>query len=151
MAKVVKGQAIIVNGLPELQKAFERIGGGKANFGIEYELQHRLRNIGEHVAVAAEGFITHKTGRHGDPTLPRLEDTLGTSVTAKRATVFSTSPYARVQQFGGGPKAGWTRRGPHVQARNASRFLTKAVASEHAYVEQETDAVLDWIVKEWNA
>lgn len=150
MARVARGYGIAIEGLPQLQKALERVGGGKANFGVQYELQHRLRNIGEHVAEASRGFIPHRTGRHGDKGLPRLEDTLKVSVTARRSTVYTDSPYSAVQQYGGGPKAGWAGRGPHIKRGNASKWLTRGAASERAYVEQETDALLDWIVREWN-
>lgn len=149
MAKT-SSQAVVIDGLPELRKAFERIGAGKADFGIGYEVDHRLRNMGEHLVEVTPAFITHATGRHGDPDLPKLEDTLRVSVTQRRATVFTNSPYAAVQQWGGGPKTGWANRGPHVKRENASRFLTKAVASEREYVDQEANAVLDWIEKEWN-
>jgi hypothetical protein len=146
----VLDQGIVVRGFPELQKALERIGP-KANFGVEYEVQRRLHNIGEHVAVASEGFITHGTGRHGDPALPRLEDTVRVSVTQRRSTVYSQSPYAAVQNFGGGPKAGWAARGPHIPRASASKWLNKAVASERTYVDSEYDGVLDFIEREWNA
>jgi hypothetical protein len=148
MAKVYD-QGIVVRGFPELQKAFQRIDP-RANFGLSYELQRRLKSIGEHVAVASEGFIPHATGRHGDPALPKLEETVRVSVTQNRSSVYSNSPYASVQNFGGGPAAGWTRRGPHVQRGRASKWLNKAVASERAYVDSEFDGVLDWIEREWN-
>lgn len=148
MARVVD-QGIVVRGLPELQKAFQRIDPS-SNFGMEYELQRRLRNIGEHVAMAAPPFITHNTARHGDPGLPKLAETVRVSVTAKRASVYSTSPYAPVQNFGGGPKAGWAAKGPHIRRDRASKWLNKAVASERAYVDSEFDGVLDWIEREWN-
>jgi phage gpG-like protein len=146
----VRGMGVIVQGLPEVQKAFARIEGGRGNFGVEYELQHRLRNIGEHVAEAAPRFVTHRTGRHGDPRLPRLEDDVRVSVTTRSASVYSTSPYAPIQNFGGGPKAGWGARGPHVTRARASKWLNKAVASERQYVKDEFQGLLDWIEAEWN-
>lgn len=145
----VENFGVVIEGLPQLRRAFEQIEG-RGNFGVGYEVTHRLRNIGEHVAQAAPGFVTHKTGRHGDPSLPRLETTVRVSVTANRASVYTDSPYGRVQQYGGGPRAGWGARGPHVQRQNASKWLSRAVASERGYVEEQTDAVLDWIVTEWN-
>lgn len=148
--EVIQGYGITIEGLPQLQKALERVGGGRANFGVEYELQHRLRNIGERVAEASREFVPHRTGRHGDRGLPPLEDTLKVSVAVRRSTIYTDSPYSRVQQFGGGPKSGWSRRGPHVQRANASKWLTKGVASQRAYVDQEAEAVLDWIAAEWN-
>lgn len=147
---VDKGEnAVAMIGFEELNRALARISGGVGNFGVAYEVQERLRKIGETVAAAAPQFVTHKTGRHGDPQEPRLEDSVRVAVTAKAATVYSTAIYGGVQNYGGGPHAGWGARGPHVKQRDASRWMSRAVASQRQYVKDELDGLLDWVVAEF--
>jgi hypothetical protein len=143
----VQGKGVIIHGLTELNHALERIDG-PGNFGLDYELSRRLRNIGESVARVASGNVTHRTGRHGDASQPRLEDTIKVSVTKRRASVYSTSIYGGAQQFGAGPKAGWANRGPHIRADRASKFMSKAVASQRDFIAEEADGLLDWLAKE---
>ncbi len=138
-------------GFKELNAALNRIGYGKSDFGIEYELQRRLRIVGETVAKSAPGFVTHKTDRHGGPGNPRLEDSVRVSVTQKSASVFSTAEHGGVQNVGGGPHAGWAARGPHVQKDKASRWMIRAVAANREVVAQQMDGLLDWVVDEFQA
>lgn len=150
MAKyAVTDQGIAMHGFAELQTALRGLEGGPGNFGLEYELQQRVRAMGEQVAKAAPRFVTHKTGRHGNPANPRLEDSARVSVTARSASVFSIAEHGGVQNVGGGPKAGWPARGPHVRADKASHWMNKAVASQAGYIEAETEQMLDWIVREF--
>ncbi len=150
MPYIVTTEAIQVRGYKELSKALERVGGQeRANFGVSYELKNRLRTIGEKVAKAAPQYVTHKTGRHGDPAVPRLEDSVRVSVTQKAAAVYSTAIHGGVQNVGGGPHAGgWAGRGPHVRRADASRWMIKAVASQRAETEKELDGLVDWVVRE---
>lgn len=150
MAPKVQGQGVILHGFVELNRALERIGGGKADFGLEYELQRRLRVIGETVAKAAPQFVTHRTGRHGDPVQPRLEESVRVSVTKRSASVFSTAIHGGAQNSGAGPKAGWAARGPHIRKDKASRWMNKAVASQREFVKDELDGLLDWLVEEFH-
>jgi hypothetical protein len=140
--------AVPVRGFEGVSAALLRIEG-RGDFGIEYEMHRQLRAIGEHVAAAAPGFVTHKTGRHPDPENPRLEDSVRVSVTQRSASVYSTALHGGVQNFGGGPHAGWAARGPHVRKDRASRWMTRAVESQEAYVRESTEKVLDWVISEW--
>lgn len=151
MAYAVRDQGIVMVGFKELTQALHRIEGGSANFGLEYELQKRLRVIGETVARAAPGFVTHKTGRHGDPDNPRLEDSVRVSVTQRSASVYSTALHGGAQQAGAGPKAGWGARGPHIRKDRASKWMGKAVASQREFVAAEMDSLLTWVVDEFAA
>lgn len=145
MASPVRDQGIVMSGFTELNRALERIGS-RSNFGIEYELQRRLRTVGETVAKAAPQFVTHKTGRNSG----QLESSVKVSVTTKSASVYSTSVYGGIQNVGGGPKAGWSARGPHIRRANASQWMNKGVASQRAFVTDELEGLLDWVVEEFN-
>lgn len=139
-------QAILMSGFVELQRSLETISS-KSDFGIEYELQRRLRRIGDKVARDAPAFVTHATGRHGEGM--RLEESVRVSVTKHLAMVYSESVYGGVQNFGGGPKAGWAARGPHVRRVNASKWMTRAVQANREYVAGELDGVLDFVKREF--
>jgi|SRR6185437_9203551 len=151
MAKyAVADQGVAVHGFTELNAALRRIEGGRGNFGLQYELQQRLREMGEAVARAAPQFVTHDT-KNARPGKPRLEDSVKVSVTARSASVYSTAPHGGVQNVGGGPKAGWAARGPHVKAAKASHWMNRAVASNAAVIEAEMEELLDFIVREFEA
>jgi hypothetical protein len=144
----LQGQGVILHGFVELERALERIDG-PGNFGLDYELNRRLRTVGESIARVAPNFVTHATGRHGDTDQPRLEDSVGVSVTKRRASVFSRAVYGGAQQFGAGPHAGWAARGPHIRQDRASKWMSKAVNSQREFISEELDGLLDWLVKEF--
>jgi hypothetical protein len=136
---------VAVRGWKELTRTLHQLSS-KADFGIEYELQRRLRVIGEKNAKAAERFITHKYGHtKTDP----LEGSMRVSVTQNRAAVFSTSAHGGVQNVGGGPAAGWAARGPHVKRANASKFAIRGVQAEREWTQAEMEGLCDWIVEEF--
>lgn len=139
-------QGVAVSGFTGLNAALKRIEGGAGNFGVQYELQRRLRVVGEKVGRAAEAFITHKYGPSSDDP---LEGSVNVSVTQTRAAVFSNSAHGGAQNSGAYPKAGKDARGPHIQARNASKWMNKGVASEREFVAAEMDGLLDWVVTEF--
>jgi hypothetical protein len=141
----VQDQGIVMSGFTELNRALERIGS-RGNFGIEYEMQRRLRTVGETVAKAAPQFVTHKT-RGGSG---QLEGSVRVSVTTKSASVYSSSVYGGAQNSGAGPKAGWAARGPHIRKDKASHWMNRAVASQRAFVQDELEGLLDWVVDEFN-
>jgi hypothetical protein len=142
----VQDQGIAMAGFKELNDALHRIGS-RGDFGVEYEMQRRLRAIGEKVASVAPTFVTHRTqSRAGGE---RLEDSVKVSVTKTQASVFSTAVHAGVQNSGGGPKAGWAARGPHVRAANASHWMNEAVNSQREFVAEEMDGLVDWVVNEF--
>lgn len=135
---------VAVRGFTQLSKALARIEGeGIADYGLAYELRSRLHAIGETVKAQAEGYAPEKSGE--------LRRSLAVSVTQRSASVFARAIYGGVQNFGGGPAAGWQYRGPHVKRANASRFMDRAVDSEEVYVEAEMDSLLDWLVTEFDA
>lgn len=135
---------IVVHGFTQLNRALERIDGGKANFGIAYELQARLKRVGEATAKASERFITHKYPSHS--TSDRLEGSNRVSVTKTRATVYSTSAHGGAQQFGAWSKG----RGPHIRRANASRWQSKGVEAEKERTKEEMDGLIDWLVDEFH-
>jgi hypothetical protein len=145
MPPPVRDAAVAVRGFEEIQRALLTIGEG-----AEPELRKRLRNIGEEVARAAPGFVTHKTGRHGGSGNPALESSVRVSVGLRSASVYSTALHGGVQNVGGGPHAGWAARGPHVQHKNASEWMNKAVRSKQAFVEAEILDLLAWVETEWS-
>lgn len=132
-----EGDAVVLEGFAQLQAALKRIEDGTYP-----ELRERLRAIGEHVKARAEGNITHRTGRHGAEG-PRLGQSLKVSVTQRSASVYSTAVHGGAQNVGA-----WTRdgRGPHISRANASHYMDKAVKSEQAFVEQETEALIQWLL-----
>lgn len=148
MAFKISEQGIAMGGFSELNAALRRVEGGRGNFGLEYELQKRLREIGETIAKSAPGFVTHNTGRHGNTGL-RLEDSVKVSVAATSASVYSTAVHGGAQNSGAGPHAGWAARGPHIQKDRASRWMTKAVNSKRAFVQAEMEGLVDWVVEEF--
>jgi hypothetical protein len=147
MAAVASDQAIVLNGFTQLSRALRRVEGGPGNFGLGYELQRRLRTVGETVAKAAPGFITHRTGRGSG----ELEGSVKVSVTTRSASVYSTSVYGGIQNFGGGPHGGWAARGPHIRKANASHWMDRAVNSQTAFVAKELDGLIDWLIDEFEA
>ncbi len=144
----LQGYGVVMHGFVELERALTRIDG-PGNFGLDYELNRRIGNVGQSIARVAPSFVTHKTGRHGDPGQPRLEDSVKVSVTKRRASVYSSSIYGGVQQYGGGPHAGWHARGPHVRRDQASKWMSRAVASQQAFIHEELDGLLDWVIREF--
>jgi hypothetical protein len=148
MPYAVKDKGVVMVGFTQLNQALSRISG-RGNFGLDYELQRRLRLIGNMIASAAPGFVTHRTGRHGDPSVPRLEDSVRVSVTSRTASVYSIAVHGGVQNVGGGPHAGWAARGPHVRKDRASGWMNKAVASKEQLVEEQLEGLLDWVVDEF--
>lgn len=146
MALSVKDQGILMVGFTQLQAALGRIES-KADFGLEYELQRRLRVVGEKVAKVAPQFVTHKTGRtnsNGE----RLEDSVKVSVTTRSASVFSSSIYGGAQNVGG--KVG-RNRATLLKRSDASHWMDKAVASEREFVQAEMEGLVDWLLAEFEA
>jgi hypothetical protein len=144
----VQDQGIVLRGFTDLQRALADLGG-RGEFGLDYELSRRLRTVGEKVGRDAAGYVTHRTGRHGDPGDPRLEDSVKVAVGRRAASVYSTAVYGGAQNYGAGPKAGWGARGPHIKRADASRWMTRAVDANEAFVAAEMDGLCDWIVREF--
>lgn len=145
MAYSVRDQGLVLHGFQQLQNALTRIES-KSDFGLEYELQRRLKLIGEKVAETAPAFVSHKTGRHGEGVT--LEDSVQVSVTKRMASVYSQSVYGGVQQSGG--RVG-RNHATLLKRSDVSQWMGKAVASERENVREELDGLLDWLVAEFEA
>jgi len=135
-------------GFQQLNVALGRIGAGKADFGLAYELQQRLRTIGEAVAKAAPQFVSHRTGRHGDPGNPSLEESVRVSVTQRQASVYSTALHGGAQNVGG--KVG-RNHATLLKRADVSGWMIKAVGSEREFVREEVDSLLEWLEREFVA
>lgn len=125
---------VVISGFAQLQRALRRVGDG-----IQPELRTRIKKIGDHVKDVAEANVEHKTGRHsGSPT---IEAGLKVSVQQRGASVYTTAPHGGVQNVGGMVEG----RGPHVKRASASHYMDRAVTTSEAFVEQETEGLLDWL------
>jgi phage gpG-like protein len=143
----VRDQGLYMRGFTNLTKALARIDGeGISDFGIAYELRRRLTEIGESVARAAPGYVSHRTGRHGDPSQPTLEESVRVRVTQNLASVYSTAVYGGVQNVGG--RVGRNHATLLTRAA-ASGWMNKAVAETAGYVAGELDGLLDWLLAEF--
>lgn len=125
-----RGDAIVIEGFSQLQQALGRIENG-----VQPELRRRLKAIGDKVALVAAGNAPRITGE--------LQHSLKTSVTNSSASIYSTAVYGGAQNFGAWTKNG---RGPHISRARASHYMDRAVTELSAWVEQETNGVLDWLL-----
>lgn len=132
MAKLT-GQAVAVRGLRELQTALKR---GDVN--TSKHLVRELRELAKGVQRKARSNIEHRTGRHGDPDLPKLASTIRTSVVRTGASVYSNQPYAAAQDLGA--RVG---KGAILQRSQVSRYMTRAVDESKGDIERGMDRVLD--------
>lgn len=144
----VRDQGLAVVGYQQLQAALQRIGGGKGDYGLAYEVQRRVRIIGEAVAQAAPKFVSHRTGRHGDPGNPSLESSVRVSATQWSASVYSTALHGGVQNVGG--KVG-RNHATLLKRADVSAWMIKAVGSERAFVAAEIEDLLSWLEREFVA
>lgn len=122
--------AVAVRGFAALQAALKRIEDG-----TQGEVQRRIREIGERVALVAASKAPRRTGE--------LQHSIKTSVATRSASVYSTAIYGGVQNVGAWTKEG---RGPHVTRARASHYMDRAVQELAPWVEQEIQAVVDWIL-----
>ena len=122
--------AVKFSGFTQLSRALRRIEDGAYP-----ELQKKLRDIGDQVALVAAGNAPR--GITGE-----LQHSMKTSVTLSGASVYSSSIYGGAQNYGAWEKHG---RGPHISRARASHYMDKAVAETEGYVLAEMEAVLDWL------
>ncbi len=137
--RAAENNAIVVEGLADLQRALRA-----TEVGVEKEVQARIRLIGEEVKRRAAANVQHKTNRHAADG-ESIEARMGISVVLRGASIYTTAIHGGVQNVGGGPHAGWAARGPHIKRADASHYMDRAVTSSRAFVEQETEAVMDWL------
>lgn len=129
------GDAIVVQGFTELQRALRA-----TEIGVQKEVQARIKVIGAHVAEAAKGNVSHNTGRHSSD--PSIESGMRVSAVLRGASIYTLAIHGGAQNVGAWKKSG---RGPHIKRADASHYMDRAVTSSRAFVEAETQAVLDWI------
>jgi len=124
------GDAILVRGFAQLQRALQQIESG-----VQPELRARLRTIGDRVGLVAAGNAPRLTGA--------LQHSIKTNVTARAASVYSTAVYGGAINYGAWTQGG---RGPHITRAGASHYMDRAVSQLAPWVHQETEAVLDWLL-----
>ena len=101
------------------------------------QVRKRIRNIGK---LVAEQAATNAPVRSGE-----LKGSIKVSLSAKGASVYSTSPYGGAQNVGA-----WSQgRGPHISRASASRYMNKAVEEKRAEVAREMEAVMQWVETEF--
>src|SRR6266567_2928258 len=131
--RAVGNDAIVVDGFAELQRALRL-----TEFGVQREVETRIRLIGEHVKSVATGNVPHTTGRHGaDGT---IEAGMKVSTTVRGASIYTLAPQGGAINVGAWSKG----RGPHIKRANASHYMDRAVTTSQGFVEAETQSVLDW-------
>lgn len=127
-----QGDAITIQGFAQLQRALGRIENG-----VQPELRRRLHEIGDKVALVAAADAPRLTGE--------LQHSIKTSVANSSASIYSTAIYGGAINYGAFPSAGASARGPHIKRANASHYMDRAVSELAPWVQQETEAVLDWL------
>jgi hypothetical protein len=144
---VVRDQGIAMVGFAQLSKALARIGG-VGEYGFRYEMRRRIALIGEYVAKDAPQYVTHATGRHGDPNEPTLEESVRVSVAASSASVYSTAIYGGVQNVGG--RVG-RDHATILKRADVSQWMNQAVRNDSVYVAMQIEELLDWLEREFMA
>jgi hypothetical protein len=134
---VIRDEGVVVEGFAALQRVLKQIESG-----AHPELKKRLKVIGDHVAKTARGNVSHKTGRHFGS--PRIESSIKVSVTARGASVYSTAPHGGVQNVGG--RVGRSHL-TVIKRAEVSGYMTKAVQSDREFVQHETEALVQWLLR----
>lgn len=116
-----RDSALHVRGLAQLQKALRDVEGD-----VGPDLRKRLREVAEPARSRAMANVQHKTGRHGQEK-KHLADTIKVGVTQRAVSIYSTSPYAAVQDIGG-----HVGHGAVIERAKASHYMTKAVQIKEA-------------------
>jgi hypothetical protein len=137
MAKPVNREAgVYVQGLAAMQRVLAR---GESE--LAPELKRRLREGGEMVRATARQNAPYRSNLPGK----HLRDTMKVSVTRTSASVYSTSIYGGVQNFGG-------RVGHHgatlLRRASVSQYMTRAAQTNKERVAQHIEGVLDWLSDE---
>lgn len=137
----VSDEAVAIEGLTALQRAFRRISKDAAK-----DLRRELRTIARGVAVVARRNVPHKTGRHGGPDVPYLEKTIRTSVTLTGASVYSDAPHAYVQDRGG--QVG-RDHATLLKRADVSHYMTNAVRDSRGDVERRLGRLMDELGRDY--
>lgn len=120
------GGTVVIEGLVPLQRALKRSEGN-----LDRHLKRRLREAAEPVRQAAKGFAPKKSGA--------LEGSIKIGVNQRSVSVYSNLAYAHAQEEGA-----WVAgRGPHISRGSASHYMSRAVTSRTAVVNQRIGEVLD--------
>lgn len=126
------GDTIAIQGFAQIQRALSRIEDG-----IQPELRKRIREVGARVALVAAANAPRRTGE--------LQHSIKDSVAISSASVYSTAVYGGAINYGAFPHAGPEHRGPHITRARASHYMDRAVSQTAPWVEQEMNAVIDWL------
>lgn len=129
-----QNNAIAVQGFSQLTRALQKIEDG-----IYPELRQKLKEIGNTVALVAAANAPRRTGE--------LQLSIKSSVTTANASVYSSAVYGGAINYGAYPHLGPQARGPHINRANASHYMDRAVTELSPWVEQETNAVIDWLIE----
>jgi phage gpG-like protein len=132
----IRDEGITVEGLAAIQRALAR-----TEEGAPPELRAKLKAIGEHVKAAAESRAPVGTGRTGPS--GRLKSSIKISITRAGASVYSSAVYGGVQNVGG--QVGRDHR-TILKRGSVSGYMVKAVQSQKGFVEQETEALVEWLL-----
>lgn len=132
---------VAVHGLAEIQKALNLIQGEeRANYGIAYEMRARLLRIGEAIKSRAQELAPERSGD--------LRKSIAVSVTQRAASVYSRMIYGGIQNEGG--QIGREHR-TLLRRDQVSRYMDRAVDSMKAYVEEQTNSLVDWLIDEFES
>lgn len=132
------GEGIAVQGLQDMQRALKK---GESELGPQ--LKKRLKEAGDRiVAPAARAGAPRGTRAHGGP---KLADTIRAGVLQKGATVYSTSVYGGVQNYGG--RVG-RNHATVLERGRVSQYMTTAVRETREPVSEHVEGVLDWLQRE---
>lgn len=124
---------VSVVGFEEVYRALRQIEGG-----LPKEVRKRLRSVGRIVADEAEGNAPRQSGA--------LASSLKVSLSAKAASVYSTSAYGGAQNVGA-----WSKGpGPHISRGNASQYMNRAVDEKRAQVLKEMNELMNWVQSEFS-
>jgi len=134
--RATDNSAIAISGFRELIYALDSIRDG-----AEKEARQRVRTVGERVALVAAGNAPRRTGE--------LQHSIKTSVGLRGASIYSNVVYGGAINFGAAPHAGWQARGPHIQRKNASHYMDRAVTQTAPWVAEEMDSLLDWVTRKF--
>lgn len=135
MANLESG--VYAQGLAGIQRVLKR-----SEHELAPQLKTRLRQGGELVVPVAKANAPFGSRYNfGTP----LRDTIKTSVTQRGASMYSTSVYGGVQNYGG--RVG-RNHATVLKRANVSQYMTKAVDSTHVAVVAHVEGTLDWLKRE---
>lgn len=135
-------EGVVVSGLTDMQRVLKK-GGSE----LGPELKKRLKDVGEGIVApvarryAPQGVRSARYRFSG----PSLHESIRAGATQKGATVYSTSVYGGVQNFGG--KVG-RNHATLLKRADVSQYMTRAVRETRVPVTRHVEGTLDWLTRE---